>query len=216
MAATIARNPKSALNVPMSFNPPRRTWISLSRPAEHSLKIFDDRGNRNIAYFASRTQNDFHSTFGNFLSNGNSKWDADQIGVLELHPWSLVPVVQNDVKSGRLQPLRNVFRCSLHRLILHIDRSHHNFKRSNRRRQPESVLIIALLHRRSENALNPDPVASHNRHHFFAILVEHSRTHRLRIPVPQLEDVPDLDCCIDSQRLAASRTSLSRRHRPQI
>jgi len=48
----------------------------LSRPAEHSLKIFDYRGDRNIAHFPSLAQNDFHSAFGNLLPHIDSERDT--------------------------------------------------------------------------------------------------------------------------------------------
>src|SRR5208282_3638780 len=72
-----------------------------SRPSEQFLKMVDDRRNRNIAYFTSRTQNDFHSTFGNLLSDCDSKGDTDQVRVLEFDPGAFVAVVENHVEAGR-------------------------------------------------------------------------------------------------------------------
>jgi len=63
--------------------------------------MFHYSGNRNIAYFTSRTQNHFDSTFGNFLSDRDSKRDTDQIGILELHSRPLVPVIENHVNPSR-------------------------------------------------------------------------------------------------------------------
>ena len=44
---------------------------------QHSLKIFNYRRDPNIAYFPSRAKNDFHSIFGNLLSDRDSKGDTD-------------------------------------------------------------------------------------------------------------------------------------------
>jgi len=75
--------------------------------------MFHYSGNRNIAYFTSRTQNHFDSTFGNFLSDRDSKRDTDQIGILELSLPPLVPVIENHVNPSRFQPLRNVLAAAL-------------------------------------------------------------------------------------------------------
>src|SRR5579863_4944744 len=82
--------------------------ITSRRPAKHSLKIFDYRGNRNIAYFASLAENDFHSTFGNFLPYGDSKRDTDQIRVFELHARALIPVIEHHIKSRGFEALGNI------------------------------------------------------------------------------------------------------------
>src|SRR5579864_8630270 len=160
----MARNPTTAFTVPMSHNSAQRDAESISRrPAKHSLKMFDYRGNPNIAYLTSLAENDFHSAFGNLLSHRDSKRDTDQIRVLELHPGPLVPVIQNYIESGSLKALGNVLGSSLHRLIFHVHRRDDHIKRSNRFRQPEPVLVIALFDRRSQDALDADPVASHDR-----------------------------------------------------
>jgi hypothetical protein len=49
----------------------------LPRPAEQLLKMFHDRRDLNIANFASRAQNHFHGTFGNLVSDRDSKGDTD-------------------------------------------------------------------------------------------------------------------------------------------
>src|SRR5215471_4922151 len=103
-----ARIPTSALTVPMSKLPAGHEKF-LACPAERSLKMLHYRGNRNIANFAGRTENDLHGTFGNLLSDGDSKGDTDQVGVLELHSRPLIAVVEDHVESGRLEPLRNIF-----------------------------------------------------------------------------------------------------------
>src|SRR5579863_1106496 len=141
----IARNPIIALTVPIS---PKSTLPGLgklsSRLAEHSLKVFHYCRNRNIAYFTSRALNDFHSTFGNLLSHSDSKGDTDQIGILELHPRPLVPVIEDHVKSCRLEPFCNVLGGRLYGFILHVDRRHYDLKRSDGRRQPETVFVVPL------------------------------------------------------------------------
>src|SRR5580698_9096668 len=212
----IAKNPTIALTVPIV--------LKLRRPAaqrsglgwQHSLKIFHYRRDRNIAYFASRAQNDLHSTFGNLLSDRDSKGDSHQIRVLELNPRPLIAVVEDYVEAGCFQAGSNVDRGLQQDLILHIDGSHHNLERRDRRRQPESVLVVTLLYGCGQDALNPDPIAAHDRHRFLAVLVQYAQPHRIRIAVTQFEDVPNLNRRIDAQRLAAIRASLASRHRAQI
>lgn len=58
------------------------------------LKIFRDSGDASILGLPSRASYDFHSSFGNFLSDGNAIGNAHQIGVFELHPRTLVAVVE--------------------------------------------------------------------------------------------------------------------------
>ncbi len=90
---------------------------------------------------------------------------------------------------------------------------HHHLERRNRRRQPEPVLVVILLDRRRQNALDPNPVAPHDRRHFLAVLVEHPGAHRFRILVAQLEDVSNLDGFIDAQRARRNSGSLRLRSR---
>src|SRR5579872_1091221 len=63
-------------------------------------KMFHYRADRNIAYFASRAQNDFYSSFGNLLADVDSKGDTNQICVLELHSRPFVAVINNHIESG--------------------------------------------------------------------------------------------------------------------
>ena len=58
------------------------------------LKIIGYCGDASILNFACRAQNDLHGTFGNLLSHGNPIGNAHQVGILELHPWPFVPVIQ--------------------------------------------------------------------------------------------------------------------------
>ena len=81
----------------------------VKKAAEHSLKMFNYRGNRNILDFPSLAQNDFHGTFGNLLSDGDSKRDTDQVCILKLHSRSLIAIVENNVEASTFQPLGNVF-----------------------------------------------------------------------------------------------------------
>src|ERR1700722_831968 len=188
----MTRNPIVALAVPMSHNPlSQGPGTTSSRPAEQLRKEFHDRADPNIAHFSSRAQNDFHSTFGNLLSHRDSKGDTNEIGVLELDSRPFVAVVENQVIPLSFQSLRDVLGRRSNRLILDVDRRNHNLKRRNGWRQPEAVLVIALFDRRGQDSFDSDAVASHDRHNFLAIFVEPSRSHRLRIPVTQPEDVPD-------------------------
>src|SRR5205085_7415162 len=76
-------------------------------------------------------------------------------------------------------------------------------------RKPKALAVIALLDRRSEDALDADPVTAHNRRYLFAGLIEDPRSHRFRVLVAQLEDVSDLDRPGHYHRRPAIRTSLS-------
>src|SRR5581483_4456148 len=127
--------PRSALAVPMTHILPGETGKpQLSRPPERLLQMLHDRADANIAHFASRTENDFHSTFGNLLSQRDPAWNPDQVRVLELDTGPLVAVVQEDVKTRSFQTFCNVLGRDPHRFVLDIYRGHHNLKRSTTRR----------------------------------------------------------------------------------
>src|SRR6185369_9821060 len=66
-------------------------------------------------------------------------------------------------------------------------------ERSDRSREPESILIVRLLDRCGENAFDTDAVAAHDRRNFFAIGIKDTRAHRLGVLVAELEDVSNLD-----------------------
>src|SRR6185369_11553610 len=72
---------------------PRGLEPLTSRPQD-SLKIVLYRADASILHLPSRASNDFHSTFGNFLTHSNRVGDSDQICVLKLDPRTFVPVVQ--------------------------------------------------------------------------------------------------------------------------
>src|SRR5438270_11940511 len=82
----------------------------LSRPPEQFLKMVHNRADPNIAYFVSRTENNLHSTFGNFLSYGNAKRNPDQIRFFEFHSRSLIPIIQDHVQASCFVPFGNVLR----------------------------------------------------------------------------------------------------------
>src|SRR5579872_487500 len=105
----ITKKPAIAFTVPMSHNSAQQDAdICSRRPAKHSLKMFDYRRNRNIAYLASLAENDLHGTFGNFLSYRDSKRYTHQIRVLELDSWPLIPVIQHHIKARGFETLGNV------------------------------------------------------------------------------------------------------------
>ncbi len=84
------------------------------------------------------------------------------------------------------------------------------------RRQPEAIFVIALLDRGGQNALDANAIAAHDGHDFFAIFIEHARTHGLGVLVTQLEDVADFNCGIDTQRRTAIRAGLACGHTAQV
>ena len=49
-----------------------------------------------------------------------------------------------------------------------------------------------LFDRRGNDSLHADAVAAHDDRHFFALLVQHCRAHRLGILRAEFEDVTDL------------------------
>src|ERR1700722_17133259 len=100
--ATMASSPSSNLMAPIALNHVAHPSESCFG-AQRSLKIFNYRCDRNIAYLSSRAQNHFHSTFGNLVSDRNSVWDSDQIGILELHPGPLVAIIEDYVKPSGFQ-----------------------------------------------------------------------------------------------------------------
>src|ERR1700739_1165679 len=88
--------------------------------SQRSPKVIYYRRDRNIAYFSSRAKNHFYSTFGNLLSHGDSKRDTHQIGIFEFHPWPLVPVVEDHVKTSRLQARHNINGRAQKAFIFHV------------------------------------------------------------------------------------------------
>jgi hypothetical protein len=42
--------------------------------------------------------NDFHSAFGNLLSDVDTKGNSDQIGILEFHTRTRISIIQNDIR----------------------------------------------------------------------------------------------------------------------
>src|SRR4030088_380800 len=200
MTPTTTANPKISLIVPITnkISPPGLTAEPLTRPAEQPLKVLYYRRNRNIAYFPSRAKNDFDGTFGNLFSHCDSKGDPDQIGILELDSGPLVAVIEDDVESGSLQAIGDILRGRFHALVLDVSRGNHDLEWRDRGRQPESVLIVALLDCRSQDALDTNAITTHNRRNFLAVLVEHPRAHFLGIAVAEFEDVPNLNRCVDA------------------
>jgi hypothetical protein len=95
-------------------------------------------------------------------------------------------------------PLGNVFGNSFYLLVAHIRRGDHDLEGGDRRWQPETVLVITLLDRGSQNALDPNPIAPHDGSNLFAIAVENASAHGFRILVAQLENVSDLDRGVDA------------------
>src|SRR5579863_8466366 len=108
--AMIARSPMSNLRNPITSTCFAARTVNSGFGLQRSLKIFHYRRDRNIAYFSSRAQNDLHGTFGNLLPHRDSKGDTDQVGIFELHSRALVPVIENDVKSGGFQARRDIDR----------------------------------------------------------------------------------------------------------
>src|ERR1700688_3709171 len=106
--AMMTRSPMSNLRNPITSTCAAARTDNSGFSLQRSLKIFHYRRDRNIAYFSSRAQNDLHGTFGNLLPHRNSKGDADQIGIFELHSRALVPVIENDVKSSGFEANSNL------------------------------------------------------------------------------------------------------------
>src|ERR1700752_5030180 len=53
-------------------------------------------------------------------------------------------------------------------------------------------MVIALLDRRRQDALDSDSVTPHDWRNFFAGLIQNARVHRLRVLVAKLKDMCDL------------------------
>ena len=60
-----------------------------------------------------------------------------------------------------------------------------------------------------QNPFHSNPVAPHDDRNLPALRVEHGGSHALRVPGPQLEDVPDLQGLVNFQRGTASGARLS-------
>ena len=177
-------------------------------PAEQCRNLAD----LNILARRGCARHQFHLALGRLLADVDAIWDADQVGILEFHPGAFVAVIENHVKARSLKLRRHAFSCRDERSIGCVRDRHHHLKRRDRRRQPESVLVVTLLDRGGQNTFDADSVAAHDRLHFFAALIEHARAHRLRVFVSQLEDVADLDRLGDLQRSAADRAAFTFRH----
>src|SRR5437879_6038794 len=172
--------------------------------------------NLNVLPLESRAPNDFYGVFGNLLSHVDTKGDTHQIGVLKLHPWPFVPVIEQNVVSGRFQLPGDVFGGGTDGFVLGVGRYHHHLERSDGRRQPEAVLVVTLLDGRGQDALDSNPVTAHDRRDLLAIPVEHAGAHGFRLLVAELEDVPNLDGGINAQGRITIRAIFARSHAAQV
>src|SRR5437660_6660223 len=153
--------------------------------------------------FSCRAMNHFDGAVGNFLSDIDSKGDTDQVSVFEFDARPFVAVIPEELVRLGLQSSGNVFGSGLEFRVTHICGSNDDFKRRNLRWQPKAVFVIALLNGGSENSLDADAVAAHDRRNFFAVFVEHTGTHGFRVLIPELKNVANFDSSIHSQRGAA-------------
>src|SRR5271157_5744687 len=180
-----------------------------------SLEILGYGRNSNVLFVESRALNDFHSIFGNLLAHIDTKGYAHQVGVLELHPRPFVPVVQQNVVPGGLELPGDILGGGADLLVFRVGGNDHHLERRDGRRQPEAVLVVTLLDRRRQDALDANSVTAHDRGDLLAIAVEHTRAHGFRILVSQLENVPDFDGGINAQRSATVGAVFACLHGPQ-
>src|SRR6267378_3713109 len=82
----------------------------LALPRQQPSKVLPYGWNLNVSRLPSRALNHFHSIVGNFLSNIDSKGDTNQVRILELHPRTLIAVVQQYVDAGGFQSAGNSLR----------------------------------------------------------------------------------------------------------
>lgn len=119
----------------------------------------------------------FHLAGRGLFTNIDAVRNAHEIGVFEFDARALVSVIQQNVKSRRFKFLGNLLAGFAQSLVGHVGHRDNHGKRRNCNRQPETVGVVRLLDRCCEDALDTDAVAAHDRRNFFAVGVEHARTH---------------------------------------
>src|SRR6185369_3088087 len=150
-------------------------------------------GDSSFRGLSSRTTDHLNFPFRQFLANVDSNRNANQVGILELHSRPFVAIIEYAIVTRVLQGSRNLYARFRERLILQVRRNDNYREGSNRRRQPESVLVVILLDARCQNSFDTDSIATHDRRNFLAIFIEDACAHRLRVFLAELEDVSDLD-----------------------
>src|SRR5438094_658336 len=141
------------------------------------------------------------------LPDRDAQREPDEIGVLELHPGALVPVVEEDLHAGGREVAVQLLRDLAHLRVLHLQRQQGEVQRSHAHRPANPIRVVVQLDRSRQDALDADAVAPHHDGNFLARLVEHARAHRLRVARAKLEDVPYLERLADRERFAAARAS---------
>src|SRR6478609_6934362 len=106
---------------------------------------------RNILALTGRALNDFHPIFGNFLADVDTKGDTYQVGVFELHPRPFVTIVQQDSVAGTFELLGNRLGRGSELLVGHVRGGHNDLEWRDLRRQPEAIVVVALLDGSREN-----------------------------------------------------------------
>src|SRR3954465_12296865 len=135
------------------------------------------------------------------LPPGDANRDPDQICVRELLTRAQVAVVEEHVLAGCGEDLGRLSGDLLGPEQL----DNVDVVRSDRRRPPDPVLVVALLDERGHHARRPDAVAAHDERLLLTVLVEERRAERLREARLELEDVAHLDRRLELQRSAAHR-----------
>src|SRR5215469_15722376 len=157
-----------------------------------------------VCALAGGTGYEFHLAGGSLFTYIDAKRNANQVGILEFDSGALVSVIQKNIDASSVKLAGQRLADGLQAGVGDVGDGDDNRKRGNRRRQPETLVVIGLLDGRGEDALDADSVAAHNGGDFLAVGVEDTRSHRFGVLVAELEDVADFDGLADDQ-LAGAR-----------
>src|SRR6185369_2134854 len=155
----------------------------------------------------ARHQLDF--AFFYFLADRYPIRHADQIRVVELHPGAFIAVVEQCFDPGFYEFIINALRGSEKLLVLDIDRSDDNMKRSDGSGPGDARIVVARLDCGGHCPLDTDAVAAHYYRHFSAVGEEDSRAHAIGVFRSELENVTDFDGLEDVEHASAARAGLA-------
>jgi hypothetical protein len=142
--------------------------------------------------------------------------DADQLDVAELHPWTLVAVVDDHLGAGQRELVPDRVDGLQDVRVIRVEDDDGDGEGCDLERPDDPGGVVMALDDGGHGPLDSDPVAAHDGRDLAAVGPEDRQAERLGVPVAELEDVADLDRAQGLEPLAAVGARLPGGHLAQV
>ncbi len=152
-----------------------------------------------------------------FLAEIHAQGESDQFAVLELHPGSVIAVVQNHLDAGGgelvVEGLGELHRSAVRR---DAQRGQAHLKWGHADGPQDAILVMALFDDGLERARDADAVAAHDGKLPCPGFVEEGGVQLFAVLEADLEDVSDLDAAADLEGESGRRSRLADLNGPEV